>query len=464
MPETCRVELDQAPELTDLAAQFPQKYPFLLDSAAPGPLGRNSLLLHTEGEFLTLHQDGSLGGSAGSHADLEGTGFLDAFHAWYLRESVSPEPLQVGSGVSVAAPFIGGWFVFLSYELAAEIEPVLKMPAATDGLPVALAARCRGAILVHHDESGSRAQLIAETPGLLREMQKDLASCGKRPPHSPAAIAFINSEPDEYFVSAVERVKQYLVDGDVFQVNLSRAWNGAFARAVHPVDMYLRLRQSNPAPFAGLMQWNNRSLLSSSPERLVEVRGREIQVRPIAGTYPRGADLQADQALSRDLLAHPKERAEHIMLIDLERNDLGRVCMTGSVEVSELMVVESYTHVHHIVSNVRGLLKEAVSPAQVLRAVFPGGTITGCPKVRCMQIISELEQSGRGFYTGSMGYISRDGQMDMNILIRSMLLTGKAVTLRTGAGIVADSDPERELAETVAKARGLLNALGGTHA
>jgi anthranilate synthase component 1 len=245
---------------------------------------------------------------------------------------------------------------------------------------------------------------------------------------------------------------------------LSRAWDIGFGGEVDPVNVYRHLRRANPAPFAGLMLWAGQSLLSSSPERLVELRGSLVQTRPIAGTHPRGRDQTSDLALARDLLAHPKERAEHIMLIDLERNDLGRVCDAGSVEVSELMVVESYAHVHHIVSNVRGKLRKDATPCDVISAVFPGGTITGCPKVRCMQIIAELEQHGRGFYTGSMGYLSRDGQMDLNILIRSLLLSGRQVSLRTGAGIVADSVPDRELAETVAKARGLLLALEPEHA
>ena len=170
--------------------------------------------------------------------------------------------------------------------------------------------------------------------------------------------------------------------------------------------------------------------------------------------------MQADVAYSQELLAHPKERAEHIMLIDLERNDLGRLCMPGTIEVNELMVLESYAHVHHIVSNVRGRLRENVSPGDVIRAVFPGGTITGCPKVRCMEIIAELEQQPRGAYTGSMGYINRDGSMDLNILIRSMVSSGEHLQFRAGAGIVADSDARAELDETRAKARGLLRAVG----
>lgn len=168
---------------------------------------------------------------------------------------------------------------------------------------------------------------------------------------------------------------------------------------------------------------------------------------------------EKDRAYSSELMGHPKERAEHIMLIDLERNDLGRVCEAGSVEVSELMVLESYAHVHHIVSNVQGRLRDDVLPGDVIRAVFPGGTITGCPKVRCMEIIAELERRGRGPYTGSMGYLNRDGSMDLNILIRTLVAQGDEVELMAGAGIVADSEPEQELAETRAKALGLLLAL-----
>jgi anthranilate synthase component 1 len=201
------------------------------------------------------------------------------------------------------------------------------------------------------------------------------------------------------------------------------------------------------------------AVISSSPERLVESRDGWVTTRPIAGTRPRGADRALDDQLARELHAHPKERAEHVMLIDLERNDLGRICEAGTVHVDEFMAIESYAHVHHIVSNVRGKLRPEVTPGEVLAAVFPGGTITGCPKVRCMEIIAELEQVARGAYTGSLGYLNLDGSMDMNILIRSLQLRGTELTLRAGAGIVADSIPERELEETRAKARGVLRAL-----
>jgi len=240
---------------------------------------------------------------------------------------------------------------------------------------------------------------------------------------------------------------------------LSRRWRAELSGDISPDNVYARLCEANPAPFAGMMVWNGVAVISSSPERLVNIRNRRVSTRPIAGTRPRGADEMADSALSRELFGDAKERAEHVMLIDLERNDLGRVCDPGSVEVDEFMVLESYAHVHHIVSNISGKLGKQHGPADAIRAVFPGGTITGCPKVRCMEIINELEQSPRGAYTGSIGYLNRDGSLDLNILIRTMVMRGNQLELRAGSGIVADSDPDAELAETRAKAKGLLLAL-----
>jgi anthranilate synthase component 1 len=219
------------------------------------------------------------------------------------------------------------------------------------------------------------------------------------------------------------------------------------------------LRSANPSPFAALLRYGAVSILSSSPERLLALRGGRAATRPIAGTRPRGVNPAEDDALVSALLANEKERAEHVMLIDLERNDLGRVCEAGSVAVDEYMSVETYAHVHHIVSNVSGILRAEATPVDAIRALFPGGTITGCPKVRCMQIIAELEGSGRGAYTGSIGYLSRSGDCDLNILIRTIAVHDAELCFRTGAGIVADSIPEQELAETRAKALGLLRAV-----
>ena len=229
--------------------------------------------------------------------------------------------------------------------------------------------------------------------------------------------------------------------------------------AINADQIYDALRVKNPAPFSGLMKWHDVTVISSSPERLVQVHDGIVSTRPIAGTRPRSEDNNLDNDLSAELMGHPKERAEHVMLIDLERNDLGRVCMPGTVEVNEMMVLESYAHVHHIVSNVRGRLREDTTPGDAIRAVFPGGTITGCPKVRCMEIIKELENGPRGAYTGSMGYLNRDGNLDLNILIRTLVKHGNDISLRAGSGIVADSEPESELDETRAKAKGMLRAL-----
>jgi anthranilate synthase component 1 len=366
----------------------------------------------------------------------------------------------------VDIPFCGGWFLYLAYEAAAEIEPTLKLPPNRTGLPDAIAHRCHGAVIVLHDPAapaGRQAVAVAESDSQLCEMMSCLeqasdSNTGKAE-DSSGTLKNLQEEEPQRFRDSVARIHEYLLAGDVFQVNISRLWRGAFSHAANPGALYRSLRHTNPAPFAGMMRWRNSVMLSSSPERLVQVDGRLIQTRPIAGTRPRGSNVQHDRALSDELLDNLKERAEHIMLIDLERNDLGRVCTAGTVEVNELMVVETYAHVHHIVSNVRGELMPEASPIDAIKAVFPGGTITGCPKVRCMEIIAELEKEGRGYYTGSMGYLGRDGRMDLNILIRSLLVQDKRFSFRTGGGIVADSVAEHELRETRDKARGMLLAI-----
>jgi anthranilate synthase component 1 len=327
---------------------------------------------------------------------------------------------------------------------------------------VARAERCPAAIV--RDHALGTAWLVAEQgyEDLIRGARRDLLGISVR--HSDLAgtigLAALAEDPAEQFLSGVARIQHHIVEGDVFQVNLSRAWRGRLASDVPSSALYRRLCATNPAPFAALARIDGCTIISSSPERLVGVRGGMIETRPIAGTHPRGQDPQSDRLLSQRLLSHPKERAEHIMLIDLERNDLGRLCEPGSVEVNELLALESYAHVHHIVSNVRGRLLRDTAPGDIVRAVFPGGTITGCPKVRCMEIIRDIEQCRRGAYTGAIGYLDRDGSMDLNILIRTLVRHGDAVTLRAGAGIVADSVPERELEETRSKARGLLRVFG----
>ncbi len=276
---------------------------------------------------------------------------------------------------------------------------------------------------------------------------------------TPIHFDDIKEEHPKFYIEGINRIKDYIVEGDIFQVNLSRQWSAKANTAFSPSRLYQMLRNANPSPFSGIAAFDNHTIISSSPERLVTTRGKTIETRPIAGTRPRSTDEDKDQQLAEELMQNEKETAEHIMLIDLERNDLGRVCQPGSIEVNELMVRETYQHVHHIVSNVRGEIRNNITPGDIIRAVFPGGTITGCPKVRCMEIIHELENTARGAYTGSMGYVNDNGDMDLNILIRTLITDNQSVTFRAGGGIVADSNAGREVEETRSKAKGLLRAL-----
>jgi anthranilate synthase component 1 len=433
-------ELAGARDLLPLAAAFPDRYPCLLESVASGPeRARWDLLLRHEGAVLR----------ADDPADPRP--FLDRLdEAW---RAVRDEP------AASALPFSGGFAVFLSYELAAECEPSLRAPPPPDGVPRALALRCPAAILV--DREAGRTLLVAEAghEHLLDAMAADLDGAPAAAGDFALDGAPVEDDPAR-FLDGVARVHHYLRAGDLFQCNLSRGWSARLAPGSDAGALYRALRAANPAPFAGMFRHEGLAVLSSSPERLLAVRGRRAETRPIAGTRPRAASGVDDAARVRELIGSPKERAEHIMLIDLERNDLGRVCEPGSVVVEELMSVESYAHVHHIVSNVAGRLRADVTPGQAIRAVFPGGTITGCPKVRCMQVIAELEGEGRGPYTGAMGWLDRSGDLDLNILIRTIWVHEGVARWRAGSGIVADSDPPRELDETRAKARGLLRALG----
>jgi len=431
------------------AALFPERYPCLLESVVRGtPQSRYDLLIAFPCDSLSLHADGRVVDSAGVS---QPGGFLETFdRAWRAeRDSARGDD---------GLPFHGGWVLMLAYELAAEIEPKLSL-RRHDVLPVALALRCPAAIIVDHQQE--RTILVAEAgrEALLDRMEADLAANWRAQP-LPAPTT-IDEDAPELFLDGVARIHEHRRDGDIFQVNLSRAWRVSYAHPPAPADVYAALRQANPAPFAGLLQHRDWAIVSSSPERLVEARQGMAQTRPIAGTRPRVAG-EDELARIHELTTHPKERAEHVMLIDLERNDLGRVCVPGSVEVDELMVVESYAHVHHIVSNVRGRLRTGVTPGEVIGATFPGGTITGCPKVRCMEIIAALEDAPRGAYTGALGYIDRNGDLDLNILIRTLTQSAGQIGLRAGAGIVVDSVASAELEETRAKARGLLRALGAS--
>ena len=454
-----------------------QRYPYLLASSAITQTNTQFDILLAFPQFtLQLGADKKLFKTSFTDAndndghdhreDLDAAGgFLAALDVLYQKEkrTVCQNPQDF--------PFTGGWFIYLAYEMAAEIEPCLSFPELPAGQPLAVASRCPAAVIV--DKKTQQIIAIAESgyADLLDEIEQDFRSLADPSWSQPAGgateqairLASLSEAETGPYLQQVESIKRYIIDGDIFQANLSRQWRARLSSEVSDADLFHALAKQNPSSFAALACLDTISIISSSPERLVSIRQGVVETRPIAGTRPRDENSQSDAALARELMAHPKEQAEHIMLIDLERNDLGRVCRPGSIEVNELMALESWEHVHHIVSNVRGELLPDKTAIDVIRAVFPGGTITGCPKVRCMEILAEMEQQARGAYTGSLGYLNNDGSMDLNILIRTMVrdksgATGEIgeLTFRAGGGIVSDSIAENELAETRAKAKGLL--------
>ena len=278
------------------------------------------------------------------------------------------------------------------------------------------------------------------------------------------AFAFTPEQEPAAYINRVRRCQEYIAAGDIYQANLSHRFTApcdAFneEKTCHSdLLAYTRVSTMNPSPFSGLLRLATQGFLSCSPERLVRLQGRQAETRPIAGTRPRGRTSAEDRRLIDTLRANEKERAEHVMLVDLERNDLGRVCDYGTVHVEELMALEQYSHVHHLVSNITGRLRDGATGFDLIRATFPGGTITGVPKIRCLEVIEELEPVRRGPYTGSMGYLCWSGDLDLNILIRTLAIRNGRGYLQVGAGIVADSDPVREYEETLYKAQAFFSA------
>ncbi|EOW9530351.1 anthranilate synthase component I [Bacillus cytotoxicus] len=278
----------------------------------------------------------------------------------------------------------------------------------------------------------------------------------KIPFESPTSEKEVVAFTEEGFIHAVERIQEYIGAGDVFQVNLSTRQEKTLQ--THPFEIYTSLREINPSPYMGYLELGDFQIVSGSPELLIKKQGNQVSTRPIAGTRSRGDNEQEDERLAKELIENEKERAEHVMLVDLERNDLGRVCEYGTVEVDEFMVIEKYSHVMHIVSNVRGIVSEDKDAFDLVRAVFPGGTITGAPKIRTMEIIEELEPVRRGIYTGSIGWIGYSGDMELNIVIRTLLAKDGQAYVQAGAGIVIDSSPKNEYKESLKKAIALWRA------
>lgn len=301
-----------------------------------------------------------------------------------------------------------------------------------------------------------RAKMRMDRVSSLIEDSNDPISMDSFSPGFPISLES-NFEMESY-CRAVQRVREYIAAGDVYQVNLSQRFS--LPKKVEPWELYKRLREINPAPMAAFLDTGEMKIVCSSPERFLKVRGKHVETRPIKGTRPRGRDPDEDRRLRDELLNSEKDRAELIMIVDLERNDLGRVCEIGSVRVPEIYRIEEYATVFHLVSTVVGELSENKDFMDLLRASFPGGSITGAPKIRAMEIIEELEPVRRGVYTGSIGYIGFDGDADLNIVIRTFVFKGDRIYFQVGGGVVIDSDPYGEYMETMDKARALIMALG----
>jgi para-aminobenzoate synthetase component 1 len=388
-----------------------------------------------------------------------------------LREIFARYPMRADASRDF---FCGGAAGFWAYEFAEFCEKIKFRRKKKAGTPLLYLGFYRDIIAYDH-RCGSYvfASLYDPLrPGFSKSearkrvgtlWEETLRRCPKKtgkfaPPRSLTVRDFCAEMNRKRFETMVRRAKEYIGAGDIYQANLSQRFS--FGWRGNPLGLYEALKKINPSPFAAFLDTGEIKIVSSSPERLIRKRGRLCETSPIAGTRPRSGEAGGEKRLARRLRGSAKERAEHIMLVDLERNDLGRVCDWPTVKVEKLMRVENYSHVAHLVSEISGRLSEGKDALDLIRAMFPGGTITGCPKVRCMEIIDQLEPVERGIYTGSLGYLGFDGDMELNIVIRTLILKKSRGFLQVGAGIVYDSDPRREYEETLHKAEALLRALG----
>jgi len=372
-----------------------------------------------------------------------------------------------------APPLIAGAIGYFAYELGRFVEHIPAI--AADDVPVADCHLGFYGAVVSIDHLEKRAFISAigapeKDPAAARKLATqraadlaDLLAQAQPDPPLPTPARAMDALPvrsnfthDEY-IAAFHRVKEYIAAGDIYQANLTQRLTAPLATTFS--NLYRRLTHTNPAPFAACFDTPDCSVVCCSPERFLQVRSGQVETRPIKGTRPRGATPEEDVRLADELLASAKDRAENVMIVDLERNDLGRVCEFGSVHVPELFALESYATVHHLVSTVCGRLRPGTTALDCLRASFPGGSITGAPKVRSMEIIEEVEPTRRGLYTGAIGYLCFSGDMDVNIVIRTLVIKDGLAHFQVGGGIVADSDPESEYEETLDKARALARAL-----
>jgi anthranilate synthase component I len=372
--------------------------------------------------------------------------------------------------------FFGGAVGFIAYDIVRQFEPRIPATAHNDlGVPE-IYMMFTDVVLVFDNvrqtlkiiasvpvaEFGSTRAAYASAQTKIERMVERLREAAEppaleAPPTAPVDLAVTSNETREGYMAMVDAAKEYIAAGDIIQVVPSQRFEAPVP--AHPFNLYRSLRMINPSPYMFYLRLGDHTLVGASPETMVRVEGRQITLRPIAGTRRRGSSETEDAALERELLADPKERAEHIMLVDLGRNDVGRVAKVGSVKVTELMTVERYSHVMHIVSNVVGELNDGMDAFDAFRATFPQGTVSGAPKIRAMEIIDELERVRRGVYAGAVGYFSYTGNTDTAIALRTLLVKGNRVYIQAGGGVVADSDPAAEYEESCNKARAMIRAL-----
>lgn len=438
-----------------------QPYTYLLESVLGGErFGRYSVIgLPAKTRIEANGNDVSIIKDSGSEK-IRANNVLDFIESYLADFRIAPH-----TGLP---RFCGGLVGYFAYDTIRYIEPRLAGHARPDTLHTPDVLLLLSEELVVVDNLSGKLYLIiyinpesdnAYQAGknrlkeLLAGLRQPVTIPDEKPCHPAAAVCEF-SETD--FIAAVERAKRYIVDGDIMQVVLSQRTSKPFSAS--PLALYRALRSLNPSPYMFYYHLDNFHIVGASPEILVRLENDTVTVRPIAGTRPRGKSLQEDSFLAADLLADPKERAEHVMLMDLGRNDIGRVAQIGTVNVTENMQIEHYSHVMHIVSNVEGKLKPGLNAIDVLRATFPAGTVSGAPKVRAMEIIDELEISKRGIYAGAVGYLGFNGDMDLAIAIRTGVIKDGKLHVQAGAGIVADSVPRSEWIETQNKARALLRA------
>ena len=390
-----------------------------------------------------------------------------------LKTLMAGYSMPPGKG-NQCSPFLGGGIGYFAYELGRQLEVLPAAARDVMGIPECYVCFYNAAVIYNHEKekmflsyfhpgcdggvvSPDRLkEEIASIPAGLYRL-KGTTPGRRRIPAEDIQARFRSDFTRQDFMDAVNRVKEYILAGDVYQVDVTQRFETDM-EDTRPWELYKRLMHINPSPFAAYLNFENVCVVSSSPERFLRINGRHVDTRPMKGTVKRGEDLAEDETNKEFLFHSEKNRAELAMIVDLLRNDLGRVCKPGTVTVKEFPELETYASVHHLVCNVSGELKDEIDTVQVLKAAFPGGSITGAPKIRAMEILDELEPVERGVYTGSIGYLGFNGNADLNIVIRTIVITGKKAHIQAGAGIVADSEALDEYRETLLKARKLFDA------